>query len=103
MLQGQLLSCMLVSTLFVACDETVALLTLAIWIPVARCDFPEIFFFVLCKPSKSFPRSVVRVERTSGPLPPMLIRPTDDSGFPCVMESNKMLIESAWESNRVGW
>lgn len=58
--------------------------TEAIMIPVYRCDSP--LTFVLCRPSSTLPGFVVRVVRTSGPLPPMLIRPTDDSGLACVFE-----------------
>ncbi len=49
------------------------------------------------------PRSVVRVVRTSGPLPPMLIRPTLLSGLSCRTWSATMLTLSAWASKRDGW
>jgi len=67
--------------------------TPAICMPVARCVLPLIF--VRCMPSNTLPKSVVKVTRTSGPLPPMLMSPTDDSGFDCVLAPNMILTQSA--------
>lgn len=53
-------------------------------------------------PSKTFPKSVVKVTRTSGPFPPMLIRPTEDSGFAFVLAENMRLTASACASHREG-
>jgi hypothetical protein len=75
-------------------------LTPAIWIPVARCVVPLIF--VLWMPSNIFPKSSVKVTSTSGPLPPMLIRPTDDSGFDCVFALNMILTASDCASHLEG-
>lgn len=36
------------------------------------------WIFVRCRPARIPPKSEVNVERTSGPFPPMLIRPTAD-------------------------
>ena len=76
--------------------------TPATWMPVAKCELPRIFFLVLCRPSRILPGSVVNVTSTSGPLPPMLIRPTEDSGLPWTTFWKMMLTASAWDSNRVG-
>lgn len=46
--------------------------------------------------------SVVRVVRISGVLPPMLIRPTEDSGFAPVFAEKIRLTASACASHRVG-
>lgn len=46
--------------------------------------------------------SVVRVVRISGVLPPMLIRPTDDSGFAFVFEEKMRLTASDCASHREG-
>jgi len=69
---------------------------------VARCVSPRIVFFVRWSPSRILPWSVVRVTSTSGPLPAMLIRPTEDSGLPLMMCWKTMLTASDWASNRVG-
>ena len=53
-------------------------------------------------PSKTFPKSVVRVTRTSGPLPPILMRPTDDSGFAFVLAENIRFTASACASHLDG-
>ena len=74
--------------------------TAAILIPVAMCEAP--FIFVRCMPSRILPVSVVSVVKTSGPCPPMLISPTDDSGFEFVFAENIRLTASAWASNREG-
>lgn len=68
--------------------------------PVARCVLPLIF--VRCSPSSTFPKSVVNVTSTSGPFPPMLISPTDDSGFDCVLAENMRLTASACASHLEG-
>ena len=57
---------------------------------------------VRCIPSKSFPKSVVKVTSISGPLPPMFMRPTDDSGFACVFAENMRFTASAWASHLEG-
>jgi hypothetical protein len=46
--------------------------------------------------------SVVRVVRISGVLPPMLMRPTDDSGFAPVFAEKMRLTASACASHRDG-
>ena len=69
-------------------------------IPVAMCDAP--FIFVLCMPSRILPVSVVSVVRTSGPCPPMLISPTEDSGLEFVFAEKMRLTASAWASKREG-
>lgn len=46
--------------------------------------------------------SVVRVVRISGVLPPMLMRPTDDSGFAPVFAENIRFTASACASHREG-
>ena len=48
------------------------------------------------------PNSFVNVMRTSGPFPPMLIRPTDDSGFVAVLALKMRWIASACAPNRSG-
>ena len=58
--------------------------------------------FVRCIPSRSLPKSVVNVTNISGPLPAMFIRPTDDSGFDCVLAENMRLTASAWASHLDG-
>lgn len=68
--------------------------------PVARCVLPLIF--VRCSPSSTFPKSVVNVTSTSGPFPPMLISPTEDSGFDCVLAENMRLTASACASHLEG-
>ncbi len=74
----------------------IRLLTPATCILVARCVLPLIF--VLWRPSSILPKSVVKVTSTSGPFPPMLIRPTDDSGFACVFAEKMRLTASACAS-----
>ena len=74
--------------------------TPAICMAVARCVHPLIF--VLCIPSNSFPKSVVKVTSISGPLPPIFIRPTDDSGFACVFAEKMRLTASACASHLDG-
>jgi len=69
---------------------------MAVW----RCDWPLIL--VRCRPSRTLPGFVVRVVRTSGPEPPMLIRPTDDSGFACVLYWKMRLAQSVCASQREG-
>jgi len=54
-------------------------LTAAMLMPVVICELP--FILVRCMPSRILPMSVVRVVSTSGPWPPILIKPTDDSGL----------------------
>ena len=68
--------------------------------PVARCVLPEIL--VRCIPSRTFPKSVVKVTSTSGLLPPMLISPTDDSGFDWVLALKMILTASACASHLEG-
>jgi hypothetical protein len=46
--------------------------------------------------------SVVRVTSTSGPLPPMLISPTEDSGFAFVLALKIMLTASDCAPKREG-
>ena len=46
--------------------------------------------------------SVVSVVSTSGPWPPMLINPTDDSGLEFVFAEKMRLTASAWASKREG-
>lgn len=46
--------------------------------------------------------SVVRVVRISGVEPPMLIRPTDDSGFAFVFEEKMRFTASDCASHREG-
>lgn len=53
-------------------------------------------------PSSILPVSVVSVVNTSGPCPPMLISPTDDSGFEFVLALKIRLTASACASNREG-
>ena len=53
--------------------------TPAICMPVDKCAVPLIF--VLWMPSRIFPKSVVGDTSTSGPLPAILMRPTDDWAF----------------------
>ena len=67
--------------------------TAAILMPVEKCELP--FIFVRCMPSRIFPKSVVKVVNTSGPWPPILIRPTDDSGFAPVLAEKIRLTVSA--------
>jgi len=74
--------------------------TPAICIAVARCVLPLIL--VRCIPSRSFPKSVVRVTSISGPLPPIFIRPTEDSGFACVLAEKIRLTASACASHLDG-
>lgn len=81
-------------------DQKCCVLTPAICIAVARCVIPLIF--VRCMPSNSFPKSVVRVTSISGPLPAMFMRPTDDSGFACVLAEKMRLTASAWASHLDG-
>ena len=61
------------------------------------------FFLVRCRPERILPRSVARVVRTSGPLPPILIRPTLLSGLSLRTCSAIMFTLSAWASKRDGW
>ena len=68
--------------------------------PVTKCELP--FIFVLCKPSRTLPISVVSVVRISGWVPPMLMRPTDDSGFELVFEEKIMFTASDCASHREG-
>ena len=75
-------------------------LTPAICIPVAKWVVPEIF--VRCIPSRILPKSVVRVTNTSGLLPPMLMSPTEDSGFDWVLALKMRLTASACASQREG-
>jgi len=74
--------------------------TAATLIPVVKLELP--FIFVLCRPSRTLPMSVVRVVRISGVLPPMLMRPTDDSGFAAVFAEKMRLTASACASHRDG-
>ena len=69
-------------------------------IPVTKCELP--FIFVLCKPSRTLPISVVRVVRISGVEPPILIRPTEDSGFAFVFEEKMRFTASDCASHREG-
>ena len=75
-------------------------LTPATWIPVARWDSP--FILVSWRPLRILPKSVVRVTRTSGPFPPIVIRPTEDSGFALVLAEKMRLTASDCASKRVG-
>lgn len=75
-------------------------LTAATLMPVEKCDVP--FIFVRCRPSRTLPMSVVRVVRISGVLPPMLMRPTDDSGFAPVFAEKMRFTASACASHRDG-
>lgn len=68
--------------------------------PVEKCGDPLIL--VRCRPSRILPISVVKVVRTSGPLPPMLMRPTDDSGFDWILAEKMRLTASSCASNRDG-
>ena len=53
-------------------------------------------------PSRTLPKSVVKVVRTSGWLPPMDISPTEDSGFAWVLVEKMRFTASAWASKREG-
>jgi hypothetical protein len=68
--------------------------------PVEKLELP--FIFVRCRPSRTLPMSVVSVVRISGVLPPMLMRPTDDSGFAAVFAEKMRLTASACASHREG-
>lgn len=68
--------------------------------PVTKCDLP--FILVRCRPSRTLPMSVVRVVRISGVLPPMLMRPTDDSGLAPVFAEKMRFTASCWASHREG-
>lgn len=74
--------------------------TAATLMPVVKCEVP--FIFVRCKPSSILPISVVNVVRISGVLPPMLMRPTEDSGFAWVFAENIRLAASHCASHREG-
>lgn len=56
--------------------------------------------FVLFSPSRTLPKFVVKVVRLSGWEPPMLIRPTEDSGLACVFAEKMRLTASACAPNR---
>ena len=73
--------------------ELLRIHTPAICMAVDKCVLPLIF--VLCIPSSSFPKSVVKVTNISGPLPAMFIRPTEDSGFAWVLAEKMRLTASA--------
>lgn len=77
-----------------------AVLTAPTFSAVVKWLFPRIL--VLCMPSIMRPRSVVRVVKTSGWAPPMLIRPTEDSGFDWVLAEKMKLTASDWASKREG-
>ena len=70
--------------------------------PVARCVSPRIL--VRWSPSNILPKSAVAVKVTSisGPFPAMLMRPTDDSGFACVLAEKMRLTASHWASHLEG-
>lgn len=74
--------------------------TAATLIPVTKWELP--FIFVLCKPSSTLPISVVSVVRISGVLPPMLMSPTDDSGFAPVFAEKMRFTASCCASHREG-
>ena len=71
-------------------------------IMMAVCKWLSPRIFVRCRPSRILAGFVVRVVRTSGPLAPIVIRPTEDSGLACVLYWKIKLAASAWASHLEG-